>query len=186
MTFVLFVSLSLMGQDNQEGMAPIGRDFECGLYCLHMSLSALELPVGTFAVFRKQVGRPSALGYSMLELKHAAEAAGAHTLALEMAPRDLVRVQRPFACIALVADNHFVNVYDIHDGAAHIVDFPRSYSLPLDTLTAVWSGPTLLVSNGPIVILEANIAWWPVLLCGALAICLVAGLVGRRWLRAAT
>lgn len=125
-------------------------DLKCGSQCLYVSLKALDLPVGSFSDLEAKLGQPSVAGYSMGQLDEAAKAFGAQTLGVETTPENLRRRPGRFACIALVDKNHFVNIAEVDEKHAHVIDPPRDYKLPLATLRARWDGKALLVSNEPL------------------------------------
>ena len=126
-------------------------DLRCGSYCLYVSLKALDLPVGSFDELQQRLGQPSpATGYSLAQLKEAAESYGARTLGVETTPENLRRRPGRFACIAHLDGNHFVNIYDVDEKEAWIIDPPRRYTIPLDTLSIRWDGTALLLAREPL------------------------------------
>lgn len=126
-------------------------DMRCGAYCLYISLKALDLPVRSYADVEAKLGPPSPSGYSLGQLSDVAQQYGASRLGVVTTPNNLARRRNPFACIARLGKNHFVNIGAVADGKAMIIDAPRKYELPLDTLRADWDGTALLLSTGPLV-----------------------------------
>jgi ABC-type bacteriocin/lantibiotic exporter with double-glycine peptidase domain len=125
-------------------------DLRCGSYCLYVSLKALDFPLASLSELESKLGQPSAAGYSMGQLAEAAQSCGAETLGVETNFDNLRRRPGPFACIALVDEHHFVNIAGIDDTYAHIIDPPRDYNLPLDTLRSQWDGKALLIAKEPL------------------------------------
>lgn len=125
-------------------------DLRCGSQCLYVSLKALDFPVGSFAELEAKLGQPSAAGYSMGQLKEVAKSYGAEVLGVETTFDNLRRRPGRFACIALISKNHFVNFADVDDHQTYVIDPPRDYKLPLDTLRTQWDGKALLISPEPI------------------------------------
>lgn len=124
-------------------------DLRCGAYCLYIALAGLERWNGAFAELEKELGQPTLLGYSMGQLQSFADNHSTHTLAVETNIAQLRGRPRPFACIALLNDNHFVLVYEIDERQVYIIDPPRQYELPLDSFRANWTGKVLLLSTVP-------------------------------------
>lgn len=126
-------------------------DLRCGSYCLYVSLKALDVPVESFETLEEQLGEPTvAEGYSLAQLQESAEHFGAHTLGVQTTIEDLRRRPGRFACIAHIRGHHFVNIAEIDEEEALIIDAPREYRLPLDTLRAEWDGTALLISDSPL------------------------------------
>ncbi|HUY87406.1 MAG TPA: cysteine peptidase family C39 domain-containing protein [Pirellulales bacterium] len=125
-------------------------DMRCGAYCLYVSLKALQPSAPSYAEIEAKLGAPSPAGYSLGALADVAEAYGAQTLGVVTDPENLASRSRPFACIARLGENHFVNIGDVAGGMATIIDAPRKYDLPLDTLRTSWDGTALLVSMSPL------------------------------------
>ncbi len=96
-----------------------------------------------------------------------------------------------FACIALMEPQHFVVLYDVQDGEAHIVDPPRSYALPIDTFQQSWTGNALLIGPSPFATEElitrwrSRVAWaWRAGVAAAVIVLLaVLGRIANAWLR---
>ena len=125
-------------------------DLRCGSYCLYISLKALDLPVKTFEDLEQKLGQPSAAGYSFGELEEVARSYGVQTLGVETNFDNLRRRPGRFACIARIGGNHFVNIVAVDEKRAQIIDPPKQYQLPLETLRTLWKGKALLLSNEPL------------------------------------
>lgn len=126
-------------------------DLHCGSYCLYVSLKALDVPVETYGAFEEQLGEPTvAEGYSLAQLQESAEHFGAYSLGVQTTIENLRNRPGRFACIAHVRGHHFVNIAEITEEDALIIDAPREYRLPLDTLRSLWDGTALLVSDAPL------------------------------------
>lgn len=132
---------STLGATAQEVPDPL-----CGANTLYVSLKALDADVGSFGELRQTLGEPGPQGYSLGQLAEAAQSYGMQTLGVETSAGNLSRRPGRFACIAHVGENHFVNIADVKDGMVSIVDPPRSYTLPGETLSARWDGTALLIS----------------------------------------
>lgn len=149
--------LAIAGSD---GSAPdpkrVSTNLRCGSHCLYVSLSGLGLWSASFLELENRLGQPSLAGYSLGQLQEFTERNGAHTLAVESDLRRLQRRSRPFTCIALLKENHFVNVYDIDEQYVYVIDPPKDYTLPHDTFRLSWTGKALLISPSP---LSANEGW---------------------------
>lgn len=131
-------------------------NLRCGSYCLYVSLEALDIPVKSFSELEGKLGQPGRAGYSLAQLDEVARSYGAQTLGVETTIENLRRRPGRFACIARIDGNHFVNVADLLDGEAYIVDPPdRDYRVPVDTLRTRWDGTALLISAEPLVAEEA-------------------------------
>lgn len=122
----------------------------CGANTLYISLKALDADVGSFDELRASLGKLRPQGYSLGQLAEAAESHGMHTVGVQTSAENLSRRPGRFACIAHVDDNHFVNIADVKNGMVSIIDPPRSYTLPAETLSARWDGTALLISPEPI------------------------------------
>lgn len=125
-------------------------DMRCGAYCLYVSLKALQPSAPSYSEIEAKLGAPSPAGYSLGAIADAAEGYGAHVLGVVTSPENLARRERPFACIARLGKDHFVNIGDVAGGMASIIDAPTTYELPLDTLRTSWDGTALLVSMSPL------------------------------------
>ena len=163
-------------------------DLRCGSYCLYISLKALDLPLASLAELEAKLGQPSAAGYSMGQLAEIAQSFGAETLGVETNFDNLRRRPGRFACIALVDKHHFVNIAVVDATHAHIIDPPRDYDLPLDTLRSQWDGKALLVSREPLLAEEdlpqPTPRWLAYTLGGLLVV--ASGALGSKWLRSRT
>lgn len=127
-------------------------DLRCGSYSLYISLKALEFPVGSFDEIEEKLGQPTLAGYSLGQLDEVARSYGAHTLGVQTTIENLQRRSGRFACIARFDGTHFVNIAQIGEKTAYIIDAPRKdHTLPLDALRTRWDGKALLISNEPLV-----------------------------------
>ncbi len=136
-------------------------DLRCGIYCLYVSLKALDAPMGTYEQFEEHLGGPSAEGYSLGQLQQAAEQYGMQTLAVQTNCENLLRRRGRFACIAHINGNHFVNLSQIEGGRVRVIDPPRDNLIPIDTLRSQWDGMALLISASPLLAEEDLPREWP-------------------------
>lgn len=140
--FLLATSRSATAQEEPDPL--------CGANTLYISLKALDADVGSLGEVRETLGEPGPQGYSLGQLAETAESYGMQTLGVETSAANLFRRPGRFACIAHVGDNHFVNIADVKDDKVSIIDPPRSYTLPAQTLSARWDGTALLISRAPL------------------------------------
>lgn len=150
MMSIVLAGALLMTAANPATQADGELDLRCGSYCLFLCLNALGEGDLKFAELERQLGQPTANGYSMGQLAELAQKRGFHTLGVVTNTDHLLARDRPFACIARIDDAHFVTLANIDDGTARIFDPPRTYDLPLDTLRARWDGTALLISPAPL------------------------------------
>ncbi len=160
-------------------------DLRCGSYCLYVALKALDVEIGSHEELEQRLGQPSGAGYSLGQLKEAAESYGAQTLGVQTSIENLRRRPGRFACIAHVRGNHFLTITDIHGREARIIDPPREYSLPADTLRSQWDGTALLISNVPLIHEEdlprqSGFWTWAGVVVSLLAVLGVGMLIARR------
>jgi ABC-type bacteriocin/lantibiotic exporter with double-glycine peptidase domain len=163
--------------------ADAGEQRYCGSKCLFVALRGLDLGPESAEELEERLGPPSPQGYNFAELADAARGYGAQTLGVLTSFENLQRRPRPFVCIAHVDNSHFVLITDVAKGVATVVDPPRKYEIPVDTLRNRWKGTALLLSRSPLIPEEdlAAASRWPWLV-GSLAIVslIVAGWVGWR------
>jgi ABC-type bacteriocin/lantibiotic exporter with double-glycine peptidase domain len=157
----------------------------CGSYCLYVALRSLDLPVSSFEELEDKLGPPTPAGYSLGQLQDVAQQFGAQTLGVQTSFENLRVREERFACIAhLEAPGHFVNFADVTDaGLVTVIDPPRSYSAPADTLRTRWKGAALLLSPNPLTPEEDLRRPWPVAVLYAIAgvgLLAVIGLVALR------
>jgi ABC-type bacteriocin/lantibiotic exporter with double-glycine peptidase domain len=126
------------------------QSLRCGSHCLYVALSMFGKAPETIEELESRMGRRTAKGYSVRQLMAAAEHYGASVAAVETNMTNVVARQSRFACIALLTNQHFVLIGDIRDGRAMLVDPPRTYSIPVETLGSQWSGAALLISDVPL------------------------------------
>jgi ABC-type bacteriocin/lantibiotic exporter with double-glycine peptidase domain len=175
--------ISLLGAEPANQSTP---DLRCGAYCLYVSLKALDVEGVTFGEIESRLGPPSAAGYSIGQLDELARHYGLQTLAVRTNTGNLRLRRQPFACVALLKGGHFVNLAEVDDSTAFVIDPPREYALPSPTLSSVWDGTALLLARDP---LEAEEAlgsrwrpWWmgAAVLSGVVGIFCVIAIVRRR------
>lgn len=147
MLFPALITIAIAGASPEKSSDV---DMRCGAYCLYVSLKALQPSAPSYAEIEAKLGAPSPAGYSLGALADVAEGYGAHVLGVATNPINLARRERPFACIARLGENHFVNIGEVAGGMATIVDAPTKYELPLDTLRTSWDGTALLISMSPL------------------------------------
>ncbi|MGC1273887.1 MAG: cysteine peptidase family C39 domain-containing protein [Planctomycetaceae bacterium] len=155
-------------------------DLRCGGYCLYVGLKALDYPVGSYDEIEQKLGQPSATeGYSLAQLQNVAKDYGAHTLGVSTTPERLSWRAGRFVCIAHIDGNHFINIAEVGENTARLVDPPREYTLPLDTLRTRWDGKALLLAREPL-LAEEDLSGpfpWRWIVAGLV----VVGLVGSTW-----
>lgn len=122
----------------------------CGLNTLYVSLKALDAEVASVEELKKKLGSPPSEGFSLGQLAEVAEGFSLHTLGVKTTAANLELRRGRFACIAHVGGSHFLNIGQIGEGFATIIDPPRSYELPLSTLESQWDGKALLISREPL------------------------------------
>lgn len=143
---ILLASLALLATD----VSPPDTNVQCGAYCLYCSLKALDFPVKSLADVQSRLGPETPSGYSLGKLDEVARSYGAHTLGVQTTVEHLEARDGRFACIAYVNDKHFLLIADVANGRASVVDPPREYVLPVQTLAARWDGTALLISPSPL------------------------------------
>ena len=123
----------------------------CGEYCLRVALPALGFAPGEVAAAVQSLGVAPPVGHAAADLTAAAAAAGGRaaavstTLAALRARQDL---GEPLACVLHLDGDHYALLNGFaDDGSALIVDPPRSYSLPPESLAKRWDGTAVLVSR---------------------------------------
>lgn len=136
-----------------SGAAPPDHEeaqMRCGAYCLYVSLKALDVPVESYGELEARLGPVDPAGYSMQRLASTARQYGVNVLGVASTPENLARRKRPFACIAHFRGNHFAIIADIANGVATVVEPPRQFQVPVDTLRRTWGGKALLLSRAPL------------------------------------
>jgi ABC-type bacteriocin/lantibiotic exporter with double-glycine peptidase domain len=167
-------------------LAPAGNapDLRCGSYCLFVGLKALDFPVSSFEEIERRLGQPATdTGYSLGQIEAVAKQFGARTLGVRTTPERLARRPGRFVALAHVNTNHFVILGDVGGGTAKVIDPPREYSLPLDTLRGRWDGTALLISREPLVAEEkigSSFPWGWMAAAGAVAAVVAAWLMRPR------
>lgn len=139
-------------------------DPKCGLYCLYVALKALDIPVKTIEDLEKELGPPSAAGYSFEDLEKVASELGAKTLGVTTTAENLKRRKRPFTCIAQVLrtnGEHYVLITDVTDKGIMVCDPPSSGPalVPFETFATQWIGRSLLISPNELES-EASVTPW--------------------------
>lgn len=163
----LLASTAVMAADKNQA----DPELHCGAYCLYLGLKALDFPIKDYKALEKELGQPSSLGYSMDQLANAARKQGAHSLGVSTSLENLKLRPNRLVCIALLKQGHYVNLYDISDDRAYLIDPPSQREVGLDAFRAAWTGKALLISDRPLAD-ESSLArrWsWPVLVSVALA-----------------
>lgn len=125
-------------------------DLRCGGYCLYVGLNALDFNVGTYSQFEERLGQPSPVGYSLETLAEVARSFGAHAQGFETTLDRLSQRKGTFVTIALVDDNHFVNIYDIKNGIIYVSDPPTTKEIPLNSFESIWNSKVLIIAKEPI------------------------------------
>lgn len=147
-THALLVSVILAVQADERPQGRIAsRDPFCGVYCVYIALGTLGRTPADYEAFEKSFGAFSTHGYSMDTLETQAKKHDVQTLGVETSIANLKKRQEAFACIALINPYHYINVYDIDDEYVYVIDYPKSYKLPLATFSKIWSGKALLLSQ---------------------------------------
>jgi len=160
----------------------------CGSHCLYVALRALDVPIGSFAELEVKCGPPTTDGYSLGKLDEVAKSYGLHTLGVRTSFENLKLREGRFACIAHLEDPpHFVNFADADDaGSVCVIDPPRTYTAPADTLQMRWKGNALLLSTKPLAPeenLRAPWSWREWLVAGGLPLLVIFGVLTWRRMR---
>ena len=160
---------------------------ECGFYCLAVGLRTFEIDGAGAKELRARLGDPGREGYSLAELRKAADDLGVETLPVATTLDNLKARSDAgdrFAAVAHVDGNHFVLISGFEpDGRVKLIDPPGSYAQPPETFDARWDGTALLLSPDPLTP-EADLGgfpWLAALLAAGGAACALA--VGGLWYR---
>lgn len=122
----------------------------CGSYCLYTALQLFEKSPAEFRDLEKQLGPPSDRGYTLEQLKNAAEFYGLSTLAVTTT-LDVIKARRsPLACLVHLNDSHFALIAEAHEAGVLLVDPPHVSLIPTETFLAQWSGVCLLLADSPL------------------------------------
>lgn len=151
---VFSAAFSQLAAQTAQQIQPDPVRLRCGTYCLYVSLRALDVPIASVAELEQRLGGPPGpQGYSLSQLQDAAKSYGAHTLAVQTSFDNLRKRQPPFACIAHISDNHFVNFAGfLPDDRVEVFNPPqRPTQFPMALLEKQWSGKALLISMQPLV-----------------------------------
>lgn len=186
MTAVMCLTALMLAADPAEAEDP-----HCGSHCLYVALRALDIPLTSFEELESKLGPPTAQGYSLGKIEEVARSYGLQTLGVQTSFENLKLRDGRFACIAhLENPPHFVNIADADDaGQVFVIDPPRTYTVPADTLRLRWKGTALLLSAGPLAPEEAlrpPWGWRQWLLAIGLPALLIAALLALRRSRRAT
>ncbi len=176
--FALFVAI-VLHTTAAVGASP---DPHCGANCIYVASKALADRPSAYADVEKSLGSPGPRGYSMGQLADYAKGLGLETLGVKTTLERLQRRRRPFACIGLIDETHFVLVSDVDQSQVHVFDPPKSYSVAHDTFNRSWDGECLLLSTMPLQAEAELDSWgnwwiWPLGATGGLLIVLM----GWRW-----
>jgi ABC-type bacteriocin/lantibiotic exporter with double-glycine peptidase domain len=171
---ISLLSLCLFAADSQVSDAQ--KDPRCGSKCLYLALQLLDRPV-EFTELERLLGEPSGAGYTLADLEAVARKLGAETLGVQTTFANLARRPGRFACLAHIDGGHFVLFHDVSDGRVSVVDPPRTYELPRDTLQTRWQGQALLLANRPLIPEEKLGKSWLPWLVGAAGLAALAGLI---------
>lgn len=128
----------------------------CGLFCLYISLQALDVPADSLEDLERRLGPPGPRGYSLGELQALAQDYGLHTLGVRTSLENLRRRPERFACIAHVQGGHFVNIADVDDEYVYVVDPPHEQKYRHEVFNLFWEGDALLLAPDPLTV-EASL-----------------------------
>lgn len=164
------------------------RDIKCGAYSCYVALGALGLRVGSFVEFENKLGRPSNHGYSLQQLKDAANHAGAHAECVRCDFEALDQLTHSSVCIALLRGGHFIAIVGHDAKRVWVVDAPDFLEVPRVLVEARWPGEAVLVSKQPLPIISRTTAatspkWWIAGALGGFLALLVAGGLWTSWRR---
>jgi len=150
LAYLTFLSILLFGTFSPVCRAQHIPDVNCGVYCLKSALSTLRQPPEILARVDEIIGAPAAGGYSIRQLDTAAQQLGLQSTAVRTTPENLQFRHRPFVCIALLSDSHFVILANIENDAVTIVDPPAIRETSLPALLSQWDGTALILSTEPL------------------------------------
>ena len=168
----------------QQASGKLNEIDQSGIQCLFVALVALEIEAGEYERFESSIPKPAASNYSLSELADIAKSKGAKVCEVSTSFRNLRDRKQQFACIAHLRDkNRFVLIQDVDDQLAYLVDPPREFTVPVDTMSVVWNGDALLISREDLA-LVAGTRFGPMQWCmliGAIFIATMAFLGVKRW-----
>jgi ABC-type bacteriocin/lantibiotic exporter with double-glycine peptidase domain len=148
-SLVAAVSL-LVSQGRSYAFDQQTADVRCGAYCLMTALLTLDQAPVSLDELLETLGPPTTSGYSIHQLQLAAERYGAFCAAVRTTPANLRQRNKPLVCIALLNNQHFAILADVNQTSVTVVDPPRSYEVPLETMLTQWDGTALLISDRPL------------------------------------
>lgn len=153
--------LMLITADPDLGNAETKVEPRCGSNCLYVAIRLLGHPLDSLSKLEEVLGEPSPKGFTLAELSDAARHFKVETLGVETSFQNLTRRTGRFACIAHVDGGHFVLFHNAEQGKVTVVDPPRVYEVPLDTMRTRWQGKALLLANVPLAREETLNGTWP-------------------------
>ena len=142
-----------------------GAGRRCGEYCVRVALTGLGFDAAAVEAAAERLGVAPSGGHAAADLLAAVEAAGGHAAAVRT---DLQTLQARraagdrFACVAHVDGNHYLLISSIGDrGGVEVIDPPRFYTIPPETLDERWDGTAVLISAVPLTpSAELQGSWW--------------------------
>ena len=153
--------------------AVVSKEPRCGSNCLYVAMRMLNGKVDKLSQLESSLGEPSPSGYTLSQLSDTARQFGLETLGVETTFDNLCRRSERFACIAHIDGGHFVIFQDVSGGKVSVIDPPRMYDVPLDTMRTRWKGTALLLANRPLTReenLKSPLRWPVIVLCSVLVI----------------
>ena len=124
---------------------------ECGAHCLYVALRALDVPAKHDEV-KDKLGPLPPGGYSLGSIEEVAQGYGLEMLGVTTSVENLRLRPERFACIAHLSGNHFVLLAAApEEGPVRVIDPPKTYDLPAETLATRWDGTALLLSPDPLI-----------------------------------
>ena len=190
LTAVACAAQFVLGVPPAGAADPPGAGRRCGEFCLRVALPGLDFPTGAADAALESLGVAPAAGHALADLTAAVEAAGGHARAVRTTASNL-QTRRDagerFACVAHLDGDHYALLAEFaDDGRTRVLDPPRAYWLPPETLAGRWDGTALLVSRSPLRA-EENLPgptpWAWVLVGASVLLALAGGLLWRRTAR---
>jgi ABC-type bacteriocin/lantibiotic exporter with double-glycine peptidase domain len=123
----------------------------CGAECLFMALCAQGKGDTRYSDLKKEMGTPTADGYSMLELRDAARKHGCFAECVQLKPEQLADTTKDCSVIIHLEPNHFQICLTVRKDQAEICDPSglRGY-VDIEDLAENWQCNCVLVSAQPI------------------------------------
>lgn len=165
--------LMLITADPDLGNAATKVEPRCGSNCLYVAMRLLDHPLDSLTKLEEVLGEPSPKGFTLAELSDAARHFNVETLGVETSFQNLTRRTGRFACIAHIDSGHFVLLHQVEKGKVTVVDPPRVYDMPLDTMRMRWQGKALLLANVPLAreeTLNRNLPWTVIIVGAGVAV----------------